>query len=85
MTPWLIVAGHRPWYSCGGDAHHCLECQDAFEDLLYTYGVDLGIFGHVHNSQRFPPMYKGRVDLNNLTDPTAPMYIIAGGAGKIEG
>jgi acid phosphatase len=30
-------------------------------------------------------MYQGKVDPNNLTDPTAPMYIIAGGAGNIEG
>ncbi|KAJ5115139.1 Metallo-dependent phosphatase-like protein [Penicillium alfredii] len=35
---------------------------EAFEDLLYTYGVDLGLFGHVHNSQRFYPVYKGRGD-----------------------
>ncbi|KAJ5966143.1 Purple acid phosphatase-like N-terminal [Penicillium waksmanii] len=58
---------------------------EAFEDTFYTYGVDLGIFGHVHNSQRFLPMYQGKVDPNNLTDPTGPMYIIAGGAGNIEG
>ncbi|KAJ5397377.1 hypothetical protein N7509_005490 [Penicillium cosmopolitanum] len=85
VTPWVIVASHRPYYSCGGSAHMCRECQKAFEDIFYTYGVDLGIFGHVHNSQRFPPMYQGKVDPNNLTDPTAPMYIIAGGAGNIEG
>ncbi|KAJ5548323.1 hypothetical protein N7513_005557 [Penicillium frequentans] len=85
VTPWLIVAGHRPWYSTGGSDNICDSCQDAFEELFYTYGVDLGVFGHVHNSQRFTPIYNGTVDSANLTDPKAPMYIIAGGAGNIEG
>lgn len=85
VTPWLIVAGHRPWYSTGGSDNICDSCQDAFEELFYTYGVDLGVFGHVHNSQRFTPIYNGTVDPRNLTNPQAPMYIIAGGAGNIEG
>lgn len=85
VTPWVIVAGHRPWYSTGGSDNICTPCQEAFEDLFYEYGVDLGVFGHVHNSQRFAPIYNGTVDANNLTDPKAPMYIIAGGAGNIEG
>lgn len=85
VTPWLIVGGHRPWYSTGGNSNVCPACQDAFEDLLYQYGVDLGVFGHVHNSQRFAPVYNSVVDPNGMDDPTAPMYIIAGGAGNIEG
>ncbi|KAJ5931081.1 hypothetical protein N7466_006574 [Penicillium verhagenii] len=85
VTPWLIVAGHRPWYSTGDSDNICDSCQDAFEELFYTYGVDLGVFGHVHNSQRFTPIYNGTVDSANLTDPKATMYIIAGGAGNIEG
>lgn len=85
VTPWLIVAGHRPWYSTGGRSNICSACQSAFEPLLWKYGVDLGVFGHVHNSQRFAPVYNGTVDPNELDDPTAPMYIIAGGAGNIEG
>ncbi|KAJ5118306.1 hypothetical protein N7526_009943 [Penicillium atrosanguineum] len=84
VTPWLIVAGHRPWYSTGSD-NGCDSCQEAFEDLFYKYGVDLGVFGHVHNSQRFLPVYNGTADANGMTDPKAPMYIIAGGPGNIEG
>src|ERR1051326_5078173 len=41
-TPWVIVAGHRPWYVSGGK---CSECQTAFEPLLVKYGVDLVLFG----------------------------------------
>lgn len=83
ITPWLIVAGHRPWYALGDE--HCGACQDAFESIFLEYGVDLAIFGHVHNSQRFNPISNGKVDPAGLNNPTAPMYIIAGGAGNIEG
>jgi hypothetical protein len=85
VTPWLIVGGHRPWYSTGGSDNICSPCQTAFEPLLYKYGVDLAIFGHVHNSQRFQPVYNNTADPNGLKDPKAPMYIVAGGAGNIEG
>lgn len=85
VTPWLVVGGHRPWYSTGGSDNICTECQAAFEPLLYKYGVDLAIFGHVHNSQRFLPVNNSIADPKGLDDPTAPVYIIAGGAGNIEG
>ena len=85
VTPWVIVAGHRPWYSTGGSSNICDPCKKAFEELFYQYGVDLGVFGHVHNSQRFAPIYNDTVDPNGLKDPKAPMYIIAGGPGNIEG
>ncbi|KAM0205548.1 hypothetical protein ACHAQI_009108 [Fusarium lateritium] len=83
VTPWVIVAGHRPWYTTGEEG--CKPCQEAFEGLFYKYGVDLAVFGHVHNSQRFYPLYNGTVDPAGLNDPKAPMYIVAGGAGNIEG
>lgn len=84
VTPWLIVGGHRPWYSTGDD-NSCAPCQAAFEPLLYKYGVDLAIFGHVHNSQRFAPVVNGTADPAGLKNPKAPMYIVAGGAGNVEG
>lgn len=83
VTPWVIVAGHRPWYTTGGSP--CTQCQTAFEPLLYKYGVDLAIFGHVHNSQRFTPVNNSIADANGMNNPNAPMYIVAGGAGNIEG
>lgn len=83
QTPWLIVAGHRPWYALGDE--QCGPCQNAFETIFYQAGVDLAIFGHVHNSQRFAPMYQGKVDPAGYNNPKAPAYIIAGGAGNIEG
>lgn len=85
VTPWVVVGGHRPWYSTGGSSNICRPCQAAFEPLLYKYGVDLAIFGHVHNSQRFSPVNNSIADPNGMNDPKAPMYIVAGGAGNIEG
>ncbi|KAI0202902.1 Metallo-dependent phosphatase-like protein [Astrocystis sublimbata] len=85
VTPWVVVGGHRPWYTTGKSSDGCAPCRAAFEPLLYKYGVDLAIFGHVHNSQRFAPVYNNTADANGLNDPKAPMYIVAGGAGNIEG
>ncbi|RDW74923.1 hypothetical protein BP6252_06065 [Coleophoma cylindrospora] len=85
VTPWVIAGGHRPWYSTGGSGNQCSECQTAFEPILYKYGVDLGIFGHVHNSQRFMPTNNSIADPNGMNDPLAPMYIVSGGTGNIEG
>ncbi|KAI1275126.1 Metallo-dependent phosphatase-like protein [Xylaria sp. FL0933] len=85
VTPWVVVGGHRPWYTTGGSGTGCAPCQAAFEPLLYKYGVDLAILGHVHNAQRFQPVYNGTADAKGLQDPAAPMYIVAGGAGNIEG
>jgi hypothetical protein len=84
VTPWVIVGGHRPWYTTKGSSP-CTSCQTAFEPLLYKYGVDLAIFGHVHNSQRFLPVNNSIADPAKMNDPKAPMYIVAGGAGNIEG
>ncbi|KAL1597681.1 hypothetical protein SLS60_008167 [Paraconiothyrium brasiliense] len=84
VTPWVVVGGHRPWYTTKGSSP-CDACQMAFEPLLYKYGVDLAIFGHVHNSQRFLPVNNSVADPAGLNNPKAPVYIVAGGAGNIEG
>lgn len=41
--------------------------------------------GHQHNAERFSPMYNNTADPNGMNDPKAPMYIVNGGAGNIEG
>lgn len=85
ITPWVILAGHRPWYTTGAADDICEPCQLAFEDIMYKYGVDLALFGHVHNSQRFNPLYQNVTDPAGLNNPKAPMYLVVGGAGNIEG
>lgn len=82
-TPWIIVAGHRPWYSSGKDI--CWQCQAAFESTLNKYNVDLAVFGHVHNYQRFTPMSNNQTDPNGLNNPESPWYIVNGAGGHYDG
>ncbi|OQO11458.1 hypothetical protein B0A48_03185 [Cryoendolithus antarcticus] len=84
-TPWVIVAGHRPWYISTGSSDQCLDCQDVFEPILLRYGVDLVLSGHVHAYQRNAPIYNGTVDPNELNNPTYPWYITNGAAGHYDG
>ncbi|KUJ12559.1 Metallo-dependent phosphatase [Mollisia scopiformis] len=79
-TPWVIAAGHRPWYV---STTEYIECQVAFEPLLLEYGVDLVLHGHKHFYERHSAIDNGTAqDLNN---PTAPWYIVNGAAGHYDG
>jgi hypothetical protein len=75
-TPWVIVAGHRPWYLSYANVSKtiCWTCKDVFEPLLLEYGVDLVISGHAHFYQRSAPIAKGVIDPNELNNPSAPWY-----------
>ncbi|RDW92302.1 purple acid phosphatase-2 [Coleophoma crateriformis] len=87
VTPWVIVAGHRPWYLSHANASGtiCWTCKDVFEPLLMQYGVDLVLSGHSHVYQRNAPLANGVVDPNELNNPTAPWYITNGAAGHYDG
>lgn len=58
---------------------------EARHTLYVCWRPASAIFGHVHNSQRFLLVNNSVADPAKLDDPKAPMYIIAGGAGHIEG
>jgi hypothetical protein len=80
-TPWVIAAGHRPWYVSTSE---CVECQVAFEPLLLEYGVDLVLHGHKHFYERHSAIDNGTAqEITN--NPTAPWYIINGAAGHYDG
>jgi hypothetical protein len=84
LTPWVVVFGHRGWYlSASGSV--CAPCQTAFENLFYTYGVDLYINGHAHLYERTAPIYNGVIDQNGLNNPSATLYITNGAAGHYDG
>jgi len=54
-TPWILFSGHRPMYVASlyeGDWEVALELQNALEDMLVRYQVDLAIWGHFHAYQR---------------------------------
>ena len=86
-TPWVIVAGHRPWYI--SIANHssdvCWECKDVFEPIFLDYSVDLVLSGHVHSYQRNAPMYNNQPDPAELNNPKYPWYITNGAAGHYDG
>ncbi|KAG0645385.1 Acid phosphatase [Hyphodiscus hymeniophilus] len=75
-TPWVIVAGHRPWYLSYANVTKtvCWSCKDVFEPLFLQYGVDLCISGHAHLYQRSAQLSNGVIDPNELNNPSAPWY-----------
>lgn len=81
-TPWVVALGHRPWYVAG---LACDTCQEAFENVLAKYNVDVIIAGHVHNYERQAPVYNGTIDPNGLDNPSYPWYILNGIAGHYDG
>jgi acid phosphatase type 7 len=81
-TPWVVVTGHRPWYSSGSI---CPNCSTAFEPLFLKYGVDLYMAGHFHVYERMAPIANNVTDPNELNNPSAPWYIVNGAAGHYDG
>lgn len=48
VTPWLVAAWHRPWYSTYAAHYREAECMRVeMEELLYHFGVDIVFSGHV--------------------------------------
>ncbi|KAJ5584663.1 Metallo-dependent phosphatase-like protein [Penicillium hispanicum] len=86
-TPWVIAAGHRPWYISKQNVSSsvCEDCRKAFEPLLIKYGVDLVLSGHAHVYERNAPISVFNVDPNGLNNPSAPWYITNGAAGHYDG
>ncbi|KAK3116128.1 hypothetical protein LTR53_003801 [Teratosphaeriaceae sp. CCFEE 6253] len=86
-TPWIVVAGHRPWYiSIANDSSDvCWVCKDVFEPVFLNYSVDLVLSGHVHAYERNAPMFDNTPDPRELDDPAFPWYITNGAAGHYDG
>lgn len=79
-TPWVIVGMHAPWYN--SNYHHYGEgeaMRKSMEKLLYEYGVDAVISGHVHAYERSIPTY------DNEPSACGPTYINIGDGGNREG
>lgn len=85
VTPWVIFAGHRPMYyvddsSAGGTIDPQFQ---VFEDLLYTYKVDLVLVGHVHNAYTSCPVYQGKcISASGPGEYAAPVHVSIGNAGQ---
>lgn len=107
LRPWIIVFGHRPMYcssdapsekSCHDDCAVNLNLirrgfAGAFglEGLFYKFGVDIELYSHEHNYERFLPIYDKQVyrgtddDDDSYYNPLAPVHITSGAAGSNEG
>jgi hypothetical protein len=79
VTPWLIVMFHPPMYNTYMSHYKEVEClRLAIEPMLYQYGVDLVLAGHVHSYERSNRVY------NYTSDPCGPTYITIGDGGNLE-
>jgi 3',5'-cyclic AMP phosphodiesterase CpdA len=74
----------------GGSGGTVTEYPFSVERLMYDYGVDLALFGHVHDYSRFFPTFNLTV-LNGTTapgkpytNPRATVHMTIGGAGNPE-
>lgn len=61
VTPWVVAMGHRPFYCSTSDAYDCEEngptkLAPALEGLFVKHGVDIGLYGHLHNYERAWPV-----------------------------
>ncbi len=89
---WIIVNGHRPYYS---SAHNLLHpdwppqtdffMRESFEHLFHRYNVDLYVSGHIHAYERMWPMLKEKVTTKDYLNPLSTIYMVAGMAGNKEG
>lgn len=59
------------------------------ENLFYKYGVDVEFWAHEHCYERFWPLYDYKVKNGSTefpyTNPKAPIHIVTGSAGNLEG
>ena len=79
-TPWLIVQTHVPFYnSNSGHWREAERMRAELEPLLYSYGVDLLLAGHVHSYERTHAVYDGALN------PCGTIHLVLGDGGNREG
>lgn len=97
IRPWIVVFGHRPMYCSSRDKDDCTKDTNilrkgfagafALEKLFYEFGVDVELYSHEHQYERFLPIFDAQVynGTDNLEDPyynpMAPVHLISGSAG----
>ena len=80
VTPWVVVTFHVPMYTSNVVSIYEGELmRQSVEPLLYQYGVDIVVNGHIHAYERSIPVY-------NLTaNPCGTIHITIGDSGNYEG
>ena len=63
QTPWIIAVFHAPWYNSNSAHYKENEPQRLkYEQILYKFGVDVALNGHVHSYERSYPVYNNQRD-----------------------
>lgn len=47
-VPWIIASGHKPLYCYSSECEKFNNLYSKFDDLMYKYGVDVYLGGHIH-------------------------------------
>lgn len=97
LRPWIVVFGHRPMYCSSRDRDDCSKDSNllrrglpftgafALEKLFYQFGVDVELYSHEHQYERFLPLFNGQVfngtEQDPYHNPRAPVHVISGSAG----
>jgi len=89
-APFFAEGHHRDRMVMHGDGKPllgpCQSCQNAFEQLLVKYDVDIYFAGHVHWYERQWPMtLGGKVTQHNYDEPQGIVYLVSGSGGNVEG
>lgn len=82
-VPWIIFSGHRPMYESEdypSDTRVSDELRSNLEDLLYSYKVNLALWGHYHAYQRTCPVYNNEC-MGDNDNPGGTVHITVGSAG----
>jgi hypothetical protein len=92
LTPWVIVAGHRPMYSSDASTDSG-PLQEILEPLFVEYKVDVELAGHMHCTEFTAPVAFNKPNMSGVTNttasqwvyasPVAPVHITAGALGAI--
>lgn len=79
QKPWKIAVWHHPPYS--EDARHSnnADVEKVLVPVIEETGVQLGLFGHSHNYQRFLPMKQGKIVKDS--EPGGVVYVVTGAGG----
>jgi hypothetical protein len=89
VTPWIVVFGHRPFYCAHKTSSSCDLTGPMFrewlEPLFLSAKVDLVLQAHRHSYARSYPVANGTRTGTAYADPAAPVYVVQGAAGNMEG
>jgi hypothetical protein len=89
-VPRAVPQVKGPSFQPGPAGPHSAWVSPGWEPLLKEFSVDMYISAHVHNYERFLPVFNGtshpkwRATPNRIEHPDAPVHVVTGAAGNVE-